>query len=207
MGHTGSGKTSITNLIAKLYLPQSGRLLLNGIDIRDIRAESLHSQIAAVHQHCFLFEGSISDNIRFAQPDAHLSEVQTIIRELGFEDMISALPSGLDTRIGEGGSGLSSGQRQLVSFARALLTNPKLLILDEATSAIDTPTEARIQSALQRLVRGRTSFVVAHRLSTIRNADLILVLDQGEIAESGTHAELLRNKGLYAALHDHFVRA
>ncbi len=206
VGHTGSGKTSITNLLSKLYLPQNGTLLLDGFDIREIRADSLHSFLGVVHQHSFLFEGSVCDNIRFANPRASKEAVRQVTRELGFIDLIEALPSGFDTHIGEGGTGLSSGQRQLVTFARALLANPRLLILDEATSAIDAPTEERLQNALQRLLQGRTSFVVAHRLSTIRNADLILVLDQGEILERGTHSELISQAGAYAKLHAHFVK-
>jgi ATP-binding cassette subfamily B protein len=206
VGHTGSGKTSITNLITKLYLPQSGRLTLDGIDIQKIHSESLHASIGVVHQHSFLFEGTVCDNIRFAKSDASEEDVRRVTRELGFGDLIDNLPDGIYTRIGEGGTGLSSGQRQLVSFARALLVNPRLLILDEATSAIDAPTEACIQNALQTLLQGRTSFVIAHRLSTIRKADLILVLEQGEIVERGTHSELVKRSGPYAKLHEHFVR-
>ncbi len=206
VGHTGSGKTSITNLLAKLYLPTEGLLRLNDVDVRAIQADSLHRQMGVVHQHSFLFEGTVLENIRFARPEATEEDVREVTRQLGFSDMIEALPEGLFTRVGEGGSGLSSGQRQLVSFARALLVNPRLLILDEATSAIDAPTEVRIQRALHTLLRGRTSFVVAHRLSTIRSADLILVLDQGEIVERGTHAELVLLGGAYARLHAHFVK-
>lgn len=206
VGHTGSGKTSITNLITKLYLPQSGLLTLDGIDIRKLHSQSLHASIGVVHQHSFLFEGTVCDNIRFAKPDASEEEVRRVTWELGFGELIEKLPEGLNTRIGEGGTGLSSGQRQLVSFARALLVNPRLLILDEATSAIDAPTEMCIQNALQTLLRGRTSFVIAHRLSTIRKADMIIVLDQGEIVERGTHSQLVSLGGAYAKLHDHFVR-
>lgn len=205
VGHTGSGKTSITNLIAKLYLHQKGGLRLNGMGIADIRADSLHSNIGVVHQHSFLFEGTVLDNIRFARPQATEEEVRSVASELDIVDLFESLSDGFHTRVGEGGSGLSSGQRQLVSFARALLTNPRILILDEATSAIDAPTEARIQVALKKLLRGRTSFVVAHRLSTIRNADQILVLEEGEIAERGSHAQLLNSGGIYASLHSHFA--
>jgi ATP-binding cassette, subfamily B, bacterial len=207
VGHTGSGKTSLTNLLAKLYLPQRGLLLLDGTDIQRIHSDALHSQRGVVHQQSFLFEGNVLDNIRFARPDAPEEEVLRVVRDLGFGELIEALPQGLQTRVGEGGTGLSSGQRQLVSFARALLVNPRLLILDEATSAIDAPTETRIQHALQQLLRGRTSFVVAHRLSTIRQAGLILVLDQGEIVERGTHETLLSLGGAYSRLHAHFVSA
>ncbi len=207
VGHTGSGKTSITNLLGKLYLPQRGSLLLDGRNVLEIHSDELHAQLGVVHQHSYLFEGTVLDNIRFAKPEASEEVVRAVTQELGFGDLIEALPQGLLTRVGEGGTGLSSGQRQLVSFARALLVNPRLLILDEATSAIDSPTEERIQRALQKLLRGRTSFVVAHRLSTIRQADLILVLDQGAIVERGTHESLLRQEGAYAQLHAHFAKA
>jgi len=206
VGHTGSGKTSITNLLAKLYLPESGGLLLDGMDIREIQSDSLHRQMSVVQQASFLFEGTVLENIRFARPEATEEEAREVTRQLGFGDLIDALPKGILTPVGEGGSGLSAGQRQLVNFARALIVNPRLLILDEATSAIDSPTEARIQRALATLLHGRISFVVAHRLSTIRGADLILVLENGEIVERGTHAELLVHGGVYAGLHAHFTR-
>jgi ATP-binding cassette subfamily B protein len=201
VGHTGSGKTTITSLLSKMYLPDSGGLLLDGHEVRSLQSESLRLQTGVVQQQSFLFEGSVLDNIRFARPEASADEAIAVTEQLGFRDLIEALPSGFDTPVGEGGANLSAGQKQLVSFARALLLNPRLLILDEATSAIDSLTEARIQRALQTLLRGRTSFVVAHRLSTIRQADQILVLDHGEIRERGTHGELLALNGIYAALH------
>ncbi len=207
VGQTGSGKTSIINLIAKMYLPTSGQLLIDGLDIRDISSDSLHRQMGIVQQQNFLFEGTVLENIRFSRPAATEEEVVEAVRELGFLDMIEGLPAGLDTVVGEGGSGLSIGQRQLVCFARAFLVNPRILILDEATSAIDSLTEIRIQQALDTLLRGRTSFVVAHRLSTIRAADLILVLEKGEIVERGTHAELLARGGVYKSLHQQFVQS
>jgi ATP-binding cassette subfamily B protein len=205
VGHTGSGKTTITALLSKMYLPSDGQLLLDGLDIRSIRSDSLHRQLGVVHQNSFLFEGTVLDNLRFAKPDASVSEVQDVVGRLGFLDLLEALPAGLQTQVGESGSNLSSGQRQLISFARALLADPRLLILDEATSAVDARTEARIQSALATLLAGRTSFVVAHRLSTIRAADQILVLEKGQIRERGTHAQLLASGSLYPALHSHFT--
>jgi len=205
VGATGSGKTSITNLLAKMYQPDTGGIRLDGMDLAQIQSVSLHNQMGIVQQQSFLFGGTVLDNIRFARPETPEAEVREITRQLGFLDEMEALPKGLQTEVGEGGANLSGGQRQLVSFARALLVRPRLLILDEATSAMDTLTEARIQFALATLLKGRTSFVVAHRLSTIRRADLILVLDKGRIVERGTHPELVERSGLYAGLHERFV--
>ena len=207
VGHTGSGKTTITGIVSKMYLPTSGEVLIDGIDICKITSASLHSQMGVVHQQSFLFEGTVMDNIRFANSDASDDQVFSVTEQLGFRDLIESLPEGFQTQVGEGGQNLSVGQRQLVSFARALLINPRILILDEATSAIDALTEARIQNALANLLSGRTSFVVAHRLSTIRNADQIIVLQEGRIVERGTHAELLRIGGVYAGLNEHFALA
>jgi len=207
VGHTGSGKSSVINLISKFYLPDSGELLIDGREIRQISSESLHAQLGIVLQQNFLFSGNVIDNIRIGRPDASDDEVIEAARRLDCLDLLEALPDGLQTRVGERGGALSLGQRQLVCFTRAMLANPAILILDEATSSVDTMTEARIQSALERLLHGRTSFVVAHRLSTIRRADLILVLDHGRIIERGSHNQLLATAGVYANLYRQFIRA
>lgn len=207
VGHTGSGKSTIVNLIAKLYLPSSGEILVDGREIRDISSTSLHRQIACVTQENFLFTGSVLENIRMGRPGATDSEVQEAARALDILDLLESLPQGLETHVGERGAGLSIGQRQLICFARALLADPRILILDEATSSVDSMTEARIQAALMRLLESRTSFVVAHRLSTIRHADQVLVLDHGRILERGTHRELLRRESKYAELYRQFVSA
>jgi len=206
VGHTGSGKSSIINLAAKFYLPTHGELLIDGRDVRTITSHSLHRQMGMVQQQNFLFSGTVLDNIRLARPEATEGEVRAAARQLDCLDILDALPKGLHTEVGERGAGLSVGQRQLVCFTRALLADPRLVILDEATSSIDALTEARLQKALVTLLRGRTSFVVAHRLSTIRHADLVLVLDQGRVIERGTHAELLARGGHYAALYRQFVQ-
>lgn len=206
VGHTGSGKSSIINLVAKFYLPTTGEVRVDGQEIRALTGHSLHRQLGMVTQNNFLFAGSVLDNIRYSRPEATEAEVRAAIERLGCVDQFEALPEGLSTVVGERGSGISSGQRQLVCFARALLADPRLLILDEATSAIDALTEARLQHALATLLKGRTSFVVAHRLSTIRQANLVLVLDHGRIIESGTHDELLSRGSHYTALYAQFVR-
>ena len=207
VGHTGSGKTSIINLLAKFYLPDSGRILIDGRDLLRLQTESLHRQFGLVLQQNFLFMGTVADNMRFAKPEATSEELREVCRRLDCLDLIESLPQGFDTEVGERGGHLSLGQRQMVCFARALLADPKLLILDEATSSIDPATEQRLQRALAVLLAGRTSFVVAHRLSTIRHADVVLVLDHGHIVERGTHDELVAAAGVYAALHERFARA
>ena len=187
VGHTGSGKTTITSLIAKFYLPTDGELLIDGREIRHITSASLHRHIGMVSQQNFLFTGTVLENIRLGRPEATDAEVIAAVERLDCLDLLSALPDGFQTQVGERGGNLSLGQRQIVCFARAMLADPRILILDEATSSVDTVTEARVQQALDRLLAGRTSFVVAHRLSTIRDADQVLVLEHGRIVERGTH--------------------
>ena len=206
VGHTGSGKTSIINLISKFYLPGAGELLIDGHEIRTVRGDALHRQMGIVLQQNFLFSGTVADNIRFGRPDATDEEVIEAVRGLDCLDLLENLPEAFETQVGERGGNLSLGQRQLVCFARAMLADPRILILDEATSSIDAQTEMRLQTALGRLLAGRTSFVVAHRLSTIRNADLVLVLDHGRIVERGSHGELLKLGGEYAGLYRRFAQ-
>jgi ATP-binding cassette subfamily B protein len=179
--------------------------LIDGHDILSVTSESLHQQIGSVTQDNFLFSGSVLENIRFARPGASDDEVQRAAATLGVADLIADLPGGFLAKVGENGAGLSLGQRQVVCFVRAMLADPRILILDEATSSVDALTEARLQTALAKLVRGRTSFVVAHRLSTIRHADLVLVLDRGQIVERGTHPQLLAQNGRYARMYRQFV--
>ena len=205
VGHTGSGKTTTVNLAAKFFLPTSGEILIDGVEIRELRADSLHRHMGIVQQQNFLFSGTVMDNIRIGRPEATDEEVREAARRLDCLDLIESLPDGFLTVVGEGGSGISRGQQQLICFTRALLANPEIFILDEATSSVDSMTEARIQQALRTLLSGRTSFVIAHRLSTIRDADLVLVFDHGRIVERGTHAELLRQGRVYAALYREFV--
>jgi len=202
VGHTGAGKTSIINLLARFYEPQGGCVLIDGYDISRVTQESLRSQIGIVLQDTFLFSGTVRDNIRYGKLDATDEEIVQAARAVNAHEFIMNMDNGYDTQVQERGSKLSVGQRQLVSFARALLRDPRILILDEATSSVDAYTELIIQNALQTLLSGRTSFVIAHRLSTVRDADVILVLDEGEIIEQGTHDELLERDGHYRMLYE-----
>jgi ATP-binding cassette subfamily B protein len=207
VGQTGSGKSSLIQLISKFYLPTSGQLLIDGHEIRDIQSESLHRQMGMVAQVNFLFTGTVMDNIRVGRPDATDEEVIEAARRLDVIDLIEAMPEGFNSSVGERGEGVSLGQRQIICFVRAMLADPRIMILDEATSSVDTMTELRLQKALETLLEGRTSFVVAHRLSTIRDADAVLVLNQGRIVESGNHHQLLSKDGVYAGLYRQFVYA
>jgi ATP-binding cassette, subfamily B, multidrug efflux pump len=200
VGHTGSGKSTIINLLCRFYDVTNGSILIDGHDIRDVTIQSLRSQVGIVLQDTFIFSGTIRDNIRFGRLDATDAEIEAAAKAVRAHDFIAALPHGYDTEVQERGNVLSMGQRQLISFARALLADPRILILDEATASIDTETELKIQEALKTLMAGRTTFIIAHRLSTIRHADHILVLDHGNIMEQGNHEQLMAHKGIYHGL-------
>lgn len=201
VGPTGAGKTTIINLIPRFYDTKSGSVLIDGVNVRDMKLDSLRSQVGIVLQDSFLFSDTVMNNIRFGRPDASDAEVLAAAQLAHADDFIRSLPDGYATVLGERGSGLSQGQRQLLAIARAALANPRILILDEATSSVDTRTERQIQAALEVLLKGRTSFVIAHRLSTIRNADQVLMLQDGLIAERGTHTELIERRGAYYDLY------
>ena len=202
VGTTGAGKSTIVKLLARFYDPSAGVVRLDGHDLRTVTMKSLREQLAVVPQEAYLFSGPIIDNIRFGRPEAKLEEVQRVARIIGAHEFIEELPDGYETDVAEGGGALSTGQRQLVSFARALLADPRVLILDEATSSVDAASEREISRAMEVLFSGRTSVLVAHRLSTVRYADQILVVDAGRIVERGTHDELIARRGRYAQLYE-----
>jgi ABC-type multidrug transport system fused ATPase/permease subunit len=201
VGHTGAGKSTIAKLLARFYDPREGRITIDGVDLRDVTQASLRRQLGVVPQEGFLFAGTVRDNIAFGRPDADPAQVSAAAQAVGAHEFILALEDGYETNLQERGTRLSLGQRQLVAFARALLANPRILILDEATSSVDIGTERRIEVALRKLLADRTAFVIAHRLSTIRDADLIVVLEHGQVVEQGTHDELMAKRGLYTSLY------
>jgi ABC-type multidrug transport system fused ATPase/permease subunit len=207
VGHTGAGKSTIAKLLARFYDPRGGRITIDGHDLRRVTQESLRRQLGIVPQEGFLFAGTVRENIAFGRPDAPGEEIVAAAQAVGAHEFITELEGGYETEVAERGGRLSLGQRQLVAFARALLADPRILILDEATSSVDIGTERRIEVALRRLLAGRTAFIIAHRLSTIRNADLIVVLEHGRVAEQGTHDELLELEGRYLSLYGDWASA
>jgi ATP-binding cassette subfamily B protein len=198
LGRTGAGKSSIINLIPRFYDVTGGKVLVDGVDVRDVKLSSLRSQIGIVLQETTLFSGTIRENIAYGRPDAEMAEVIEAAKAAQAEEFIKDMPDGYETLIGERGVGLSGGQKQRLAIARALLMSPRILIMDDSTSSVDSETEYKIQQALEMLRQGRTTFVIAQRISTVRNADLILLMDEGKLAAKGTHQELLDCCELYA---------
>ena len=201
VGQTGAGKSTLINLLARFYDPDKGKILIDGCDIRDIKLDSLRSHIGIVLQDSFLFPISIKENIRFAKLDASDQEIIDAARSVGAHNFIMKLPNDYDYQVQEGSSNVSIGQRQLISFARTLVANPEILVLDEATSSVDAYTELVIQNALKTLMQNRMTIIIAHRLSTVRLCDEILVMDNGSIIERGTHETLMQTRGLYSAFY------
>ena len=201
VGHTGAGKSTIANLLIRLYDADMGRITIDGKDVRDLTFNTMRENIAIVSQETYLFQGTILDNIRYAKPEATMEEIITASKISGAHDFIIKLPDGYSTRLGWGYKELSGGERQRVSIARAILRDPKILILDEATSAMDTKTERSIQTALEKLTENRTTIMIAHRLSTLRDCEKLFVIEHGKVAEEGTHAELIQKKGIYFKLY------
>jgi len=201
VGETGAGKSTLVNLVCRFYEPTSGQVLIDGRDARERSRLWLHSAIGYVLQTPHLFSGTVRDNLMLGNPHATEEQIREAIRMVSADEVIAHLEKGLDTDVGEGGDLLSTGEKQLISFARAILADPRILILDEATASVDTMTEAKIQTAMELVTKGRTTLMIAHRLSTVRNADLILVVKNGRIVEQGTHTELLAKKGYYHELY------
>jgi ATP-binding cassette subfamily B protein len=201
VGPTGAGKTTLVNLLGRFYDVTSGVVRIDGVDVRQLSLSDLRRHMGMVLQEPFLFSGTVRDNIRYGRPSASDADIEAAAKAIGIHDRIMQLAHGYDTPVHERGTLLSHGQRQLISFVRALLADPRLLILDEATASIDTETERLVQTGLATLLRGRTAFIIAHRLSTVKHADRILVLEQGRLVESGSHETLIQQRGLYYRLH------